>query len=157
MNTSEIIRISEIPLGMNELKQSEIGAIYKAANADAFWMISYAYALGFMRGSKSTGGYKMKWTEAANKEIAELEKEKGIVLKPEVVQAIKITYATCDKFGALGAKDAAGGYEQRTKDAFIEWGKRELIDPVGKDHPIVELMYMCYTDGYNSAKEGHYV
>ena len=55
-------------------------------------------------------------------------------------------------FEALGEKDACGGYAQRTKESFIEWGKRELIDPVGKDHPIVELMYLCYMDGYNAGR-----
>ena len=94
----------------------------------------------------------MKFTENIDTQIAAYEKEKGEIIKPQVVALIKEMAAAGDKFEALGEKDACGGYEQRTKEAFIEWGKRELIDPVGEDHPIVELMFMCYMDGYNAGR-----
>ena len=99
----------------------------------------------------------MELTENIDAQISAYEKEKGGIIEPQVVALLKEMAAAGDKFEALGAKDAAGGLAQRSKDAFIEWGKRELIDPVGKDHPIVELLYMCYADGYNTAKEVHYV
>lgn len=99
----------------------------------------------------------MKLTENIDAHISAYEQEKGETISPQVVVLIKEMAAAGDKFEALGQKDACGGYAQRTKESFIEWGKRELIDPVGEDYPIVELMYMCYTDGYNTAKEGRYV
>ena len=97
----------------------------------------------------------MKLTENLDTHISAYEQETGKVIKPEVVELIKAMAAAGDKFAALGEKDACGGYAQRTKEAFIEWGKRELIDPVGKDRPIVELMYLCYMDGYNAGRAQH--
>ncbi len=97
----------------------------------------------------------MKMTENIDAYISAYEKEKGEIIKPQVVELIKEMAAVADRFDELGAKDAAGGFAQRSKDAFIEWGKRELIDPVGKDNPVVELMYMCYMDGYNAGRAQH--
>lgn len=94
----------------------------------------------------------MKLTENIDAHISAYEQETGEVIKPQVVALIKEMAAAGDKFEALGEKDACGGYEQRTKEAFIEWGKRVLIDPEGKDNPIVELMFMCYMDGYNAGR-----
>ena len=94
----------------------------------------------------------MKLTETLKQDIAEFEKVTGRIVRPEVLPLLESLAAAGDRFEELGIKDAAGGYEQRTKEAFIEWGKRELIDPVGKDHPIVELMYLCYMDGYNAGR-----
>ncbi len=97
----------------------------------------------------------MKSTENIDTHISAYEQETGEMIKPQVVALIKEMAAAGDKFEALGAKDAAGGIAQRSKDAFIEWGKRELIDPEGKDNPIVELMYVCYMDGYNAGRTQH--
>lgn len=94
----------------------------------------------------------MKLTENLDTHISAYEQETGKVIKPEVVELIKAMAAAGDKFEALGQKDACGGYAQRTKEAFIEWGKRELADPEGKDNPIVDLMYQCYLYGYNAGK-----
>lgn len=93
----------------------------------------------------------MKLTETLNQDITEYEQATGRIVRPELLPLLEALAAAGDHFEELGAKDYAGGYAQRSKEAFIEWGKRELIGPVGKDHPIVELMYMCYIDGYNSA------
>lgn len=95
----------------------------------------------------------MKLTENIDAMISAYEQETGEVIKPELVELIKAMSAAGDKFEALGKKDACGGYAQRTKEAFIEWGKRELADPEGKDNPIVELMYQCYLDSYNEECE----
>ena len=97
----------------------------------------------------------MKLTENIDEHISAYEQEKGETIRPQVVALIKEMAAAGYKFEALGHKDACGGYAQRTKESFIEWGKRELIDPVGEDHPIVELMYMCYMDGYNAGRAQH--
>ena len=97
----------------------------------------------------------MKLTENIDAHISAFEQERGEIIKPRVVALIKEMAAAGDKFEALGEKDACGGYEQRTKEAFIEWGKRVLIDPEGKDNPIVELMFMCYMDGYNAGRIQH--
>lgn len=94
----------------------------------------------------------MKLTETLKQDIAEFEKVTGRIVRPEVLPLLASLAAAGDRFEELGIKDAAGGYEQRTKEAFIEWGKRVLIDPEGKDNPIVELMYMCYMDGYNAGR-----
>lgn len=94
----------------------------------------------------------MKLTENLDAHISAYEQETGEVIKPELVEMIKAMAAAGDNFEALGEKDACGGYAQRTKEAFIEWGKRELTDPEGKDNPIVDLMYQCYLDGYNAGR-----
>ena len=99
----------------------------------------------------------MKLTENLDKNIAAFEQELGRPVSAEALPLIKAMCAAGDQFEALGVKDASSGHARRTKEAFIEWARRELIDPVGEDHPIVALMYMCYIDGYNTAKEGHYV
>lgn len=95
----------------------------------------------------------MKLTETLKQDIADYEHASGRIVRPELLPLLETLAAAGDHFEEMGAKDHAGGYAQRSKDAFIEWGKRELIDPVGKDHPIVELMYTCYIDGYNMAKQ----
>ena len=97
----------------------------------------------------------MKLTENLDSHISAYEQETGAVIKPEVLELIKAMAAAGDKIEALGQKDASGGYAQRTKEAFIEWGKRELADPEGKDNPIVDLMYQCYLDGYNAGRVQH--
>ena len=95
----------------------------------------------------------MKLTENLDAHISAYEQETGAVIKPEVLKLIKATDAAGDHFEAIGKKDACGGCDPWTKEDFIKWGKRELIDPVGKDHPIVELMYLCYMDGYNAGRK----
>ena len=97
----------------------------------------------------------MKLTENIDSHISAYEQETGEAIKPHVMVLIKEMAAAGDKFEALGQKDACGGLVPLTKEAFIEWGKRELIDPEGKDNPIVELMYMCYMDGYNAGRTQH--
>lgn len=52
MTPDEIKKLEEINLGENELVLGEIQSIITAANKDAFWMICYAYTLGFTRGSQ---------------------------------------------------------------------------------------------------------
>lgn len=96
----------------------------------------------------------MKLTENLDKDISAFEQKKGEKLKPEVVELIKAMAAAGDYFEELGAKDVNSGHAQRTKEAFIEWGKRDLNDPEGKDNPIVDLMYKCYLDGYNAGGVG---
>ena len=94
----------------------------------------------------------MKLTENLDAHISAFEQERGKITNPKVVELIKAMAAAGDKFEALGEKDACGGAAQRTKEAFIEWGKRELADPEGKNNPLVDLMYQCYLDGYNAGK-----
>lgn len=94
----------------------------------------------------------MKLTENIDAHISAFEQERAEPINPKVVELIK-AMAAGDYFEDLGEKDARSGRTQRTKEGFIEWGKRELADPEGKDDPIVELMYMCYIDGYNAGKE----
>lgn len=91
----------------------------------------------------------MKLTENIDAKITAFEQEIGKKIKPQIVELIKAMAVAGDSFEALGQKDACGGYAPRPKEAFVKWGKRELIDPEGKDQPIVELMYQCYLDGYN--------
>ena len=97
----------------------------------------------------------MKLTENIDAHISAFEQERGKITNPKVVELIKAMAAAGDHFEDLGEKDARSGRGQRTKESFIEWGKRELIDPVGKDHSIVELMYLCYMDGYNAGRAQH--
>ena len=54
MTPDEIKKLEEISLGENELVLGEIQSIIAAANKDAFWMICYAYTLGFTRGLQAT-------------------------------------------------------------------------------------------------------
>lgn len=96
----------------------------------------------------------MRLTENIDAHISAFEQEIGEVIKPEVVELIKVLATAGDKFEDLGVKDATSRREQRTKEAFIKWGKRELIDPEGEDSPIVDLMYKCYMDGYNAGIGG---
>lgn len=97
----------------------------------------------------------MKMTETLNQDIAEFEKATGKAVSPKLRDLIAAMAATGDQFEDLGAKDASSGRAQRTKEAFIEWGKRELADPEGKDNPIVDLMYQCYLDGFEAGmKQG---
>lgn len=95
----------------------------------------------------------MKMTESLNQDIAEFKKATGKEVSPKLRDLIAAIAAAGDHFEDLGEKDARSGRAQRTKEAFIEWGKRELIHPADKDDLIVELMYMCYMDGYNTGKE----
>jgi len=99
----------------------------------------------------------MKLTENLDAHISAYEQKTGEVIEPQVVALIKEMAAAGDKFETLGREDACGGYAPRTKETFIGRGKRELIDPVGKDHPIVELMYTCYMEGYNAGREEPHV
>ncbi|MBE6976005.1 MAG: hypothetical protein E7439_02265 [Ruminococcaceae bacterium] len=94
----------------------------------------------------------MKLTENIDAHISAYEQEKGEIINPQVVELIKKMAAVADRFDELGAMDAAAGRTQRTKKAFIEWGRRNLNDPEGKDNSIVDLMYRCYLDGYNAGK-----
>ena len=90
----------------------------------------------------------MKMTETLNRDIAEFEKVTGKVVSPRLRELIAAMAAAGDHFEGLGEKDARSGRGQRTKAAFIEWGRRDLNDPEGKDNSIVDLMYQCYIDGY---------
>lgn len=94
----------------------------------------------------------MKLTENVDTHISAFEQERGVIIQPHVVALIKQLAAAGDHFEDLGEKDARSDRAQRTKEAFIEWGKRELEDPEGKDNPIVDLMYMCYLSGYNDGR-----
>ena len=94
----------------------------------------------------------MKLTENLSEDIAELEKVTGKSVSPQVRELIKAMAAVGDRFENLGEKDARSGLEPLTKEAFIEWGRRGLNDPEGKDNSIVNLMYQCYLDGYNAGK-----
>lgn len=97
----------------------------------------------------------MKLTENIDAHISAYEQVTGAVLIPKHIEMIKAMAVVGDKFEALGKKDACGGYTQRKKESFIEWCKRELSDQVDKDHPIVELLYLCYMDGYNAGGTRH--
>ncbi len=92
----------------------------------------------------------MKLTETLNQDIAAFERVTGKAVSPRLRDLIAAMAAAGDQFEDLGTKDARNGYAQRTKEAFIEWGKRELVNPEGKDDPIVDLMYRCYIDGYTT-------
>lgn len=97
----------------------------------------------------------MNWTRNIDASISTFEQERGEILKPKVVELIKKMAAACDYFEKLGVKDAAAGQIQRTKEPFIEWAKRDLRDHYDdKALSIVDLMYTCYTDGYNRQKVG---
>lgn len=97
----------------------------------------------------------MKLTENIDAHISAFEQERGKITNSKVVELIKAMAAAGDHFEDLGAKDAANGHAQRTKEAFIEWGKRELADSEGKDNSIVDLMYQCYLNGYNAGRAQH--
>ena len=56
MTPDEIKKLEEINLGENELVLGEIQSIIAAADKDAFWMIGYAYTLGFTRGLQAAKG-----------------------------------------------------------------------------------------------------
>lgn len=86
----------------------------------------------------------MKLTETLNQDI----KATGKAVSPRVRELITVLAAAGDHFEDLGVKDASSGRAQRTKEAFIEWGKRELPGQEGEDNPMVDLMYRCYLDGY---------
>lgn len=92
----------------------------------------------------------MKMTETLNQDIAKFEKATGKEVSPRLRELIAAMAAAGDHFEDLGAKDASSGRAQRTKEAFIEWGKRELPGPEGEDNSIVDLMYRCYLDGYEA-------
>lgn len=94
----------------------------------------------------------MKLTENIDAHISAFEQERGKITNPKVVELIKAMAAAGDYFEDLGAKDARSGRTQLTRKAFIDWGRRELTDPEGKDNSIVDLMYQCYLDGYNAGK-----
>ncbi len=94
----------------------------------------------------------MKLTENIDAHISAFEQERGKITNPKVVELIKAMAAAGDYFEDLGTKDARSGRTQLTKEAFIEWGRRDLTDPEGKDNSIVDLMYQCYMEGYNAGK-----
>ena len=98
----------------------------------------------------------MKLSENINAHISAYEQEKGETISTKVVELVKAMAAAADHCEELGEKDARSGCVQRTKAAFIEWGKRDLADPEGKDKSIVDLMYQCYLDGYGAGKEDTY-
>lgn len=95
----------------------------------------------------------MKLTENIDAHISAFEQERGKITNPKVVELIKAMAAAGDHFENLGEKDARSGRGQLTKAAFIEWGRRVLGDPEGKDDSIADLMYECYIDGYNAGME----
>lgn len=94
----------------------------------------------------------MTWTKNIDAHISAFEQERGEIINPKVVELIKAMAAAGDYFEDLGEKDARSGRTQLTREAFIEWGRRELDDPEGKDKSIVDLMYQCYLDGYNAGR-----
>lgn len=94
----------------------------------------------------------MKLTENIDAHISAFEQERGKITNPKVVELIKAMAAVGDHFENLGVKDASGGIAQRTKEAFIEWGKQEAADPEGKGNSIVDLMYQCYLNGYKAGR-----
>lgn len=94
----------------------------------------------------------MKLTQTLNQDIAGFEKATGKAVSPKLRDLIAAIATAGDHFEDLGAKDASSGRAQRTKEAFIKWGKRELADLEGKDNPIADLMYQFYQDGYNAGK-----
>lgn len=94
----------------------------------------------------------MKLTENIDAQISAFEQERGKITNPKVVELIKAMAAVGDHFEDLGEKDARNGRTQLTREAFIEWGRRDLNDPEGKDKSIVDLMYQCYLDGYNAGR-----
>lgn len=95
----------------------------------------------------------MKLLNNIDVHIAAFEQQRGGMLKSQVVDLINDLAVAGDQFEKLGMKDAAAGRpQQRGIEDFIKWGKRELDDPEGKDNSIVQLMYMCYLDGYKAGK-----
>lgn len=94
----------------------------------------------------------MKWTKNIAAHISAFEQEKGEIIKPEVVELIKAMAAAGDQFGDLGEKDARSGRVQLTKEAFIEWGRQDMNKSESEDNSIVDLMYKCYLEGYNTGK-----
>ena len=79
--------------------------------------------------------------------IPDFEKVTGVAVSPELAKLINALAAGGDYFKKLGIQDAEAGRTQRTKAAFIEWGEKEVKPPA---EPIVELMYLYYTNGYNA-------
>ena len=51
MTLEKIKEIGKTNLGRKGVKVEEMQLIYKASNKNCFWMIIYAYALGFVRAS----------------------------------------------------------------------------------------------------------
>lgn len=98
----------------------------------------------------------MKLSENIDAHISAFEQERGKITNPKVVELMKAMAAAGDHFEYLGEKDARSGRGQRTKAAFIEWGRWDMNDPEGKDNSIVDLMYQCYLDGYNAGKDAAY-
>lgn len=94
----------------------------------------------------------MKLSDNIDAHISAHEQERGEITIPKVVELIKAMAAVGDHFEDLGERDARSGRDQRTKEAFIEWGRREAADPEGKGNSVVDLMYQCYLDGYNAGK-----
>lgn len=90
----------------------------------------------------------MEMTKNLDELIAAYEKERGISISQGVRKLFEVLSATGDNFEELGKTEALKGNKPRSEEAFFRWGEHELADPRGKDKAIVELMYMCYMDGY---------
>lgn len=93
----------------------------------------------------------MKLTGTINEDILEFERVTGKLIT-ESKPLIQRLAEAGDYFDNLGAKDAAEGRPQRSRDDFLQWGKKELPYPHREDDPIVDLMYRCYRDGYNTQR-----
>ena len=99
----------------------------------------------------------MKLSATMNQDLAELEKAKCKPVSPMLAKLCAAVADAGDYFNDLGVKDASSGRAQRTEETFIAWGRKELGNAEGENKPIVDLMYMCYQEGYNAEKEAHHV
>ena len=94
-----------------------------------------------------------KMIDELEEDISEYERTTGTKVTPEQRSLFADLLIACDKFTELGAEDAASQKPLRGKDVFVRWAKREVPGEVKKNQAIIDLVYDCYTKGYNAKKE----
>lgn len=82
--------------------------------------------------------------------ISEYERTTGTKLSPEQRSLFSDLLIACDKFTELGTVDAKSQKPQRGKDVFVRWAKMEVPKEVEKNQALIDLVYDCYTKGYNA-------
>lgn len=91
-----------------------------------------------------------KMIDEFEEDILEYERTTGAKISPEQRALFADLLIACDKFAELGAEDAASQKPMRGKDVFVWWAKREVPGEVKKNQVIIDLVYDCYTKGYNA-------
>lgn len=91
-----------------------------------------------------------KMIDELEEDISEYERTTGTKVSQKQRALFADLLIVCDKFTELGTLDATSQKPQRGRDVFVRWAKREVPGDAEKNQAIIDLVYDCYTKGYNA-------